>query len=223
MASCGRYGCERTECKDAYYRSQKLSRVGQERGESARVPADEARAHGKILVEAGMFVTDIARLAGVSRSIVGQVISGRVSRIHRDTAAAILGVPVPRKEFVGCDGIVSALAAQRRIRALSARGFSLTAMARQMEASVFTVDSIRNGKRTRIRASMDQQIHAAYNRLWNADPLDFGVTPGGVTQARNWAAEQEWAPPAAWDDDTIGDPKAKPKGMLPRNREEIGA
>jgi len=223
MASCGRYGCERTECRDAYYRSQKLSRVDQERGQSARVPTDEARAHGKMLVEAGMFVTDIARLAGVSRSIVGQVISGRVSRIHRDTAAAILGVPVPRKEFVGCDGIVSALAAQRRIRALSARGFSLTAMAREMGASVFTVDSLRNGKRTRIRASMDQQIHAAYNRLWNADPLDFGVTPGGVTQARNWAAEQEWAPPAAWDDDTIGDPKAKPKGMLPKSREEIGA
>jgi transcriptional regulator with XRE-family HTH domain len=223
MASCGRYGCERDECKEAYYRSQKLSRIGQERGESARIPADEARAHGKMLTEAGMFVTDIARLAGVSRSIVGQVISGRVSRVHRDTAAAILGVPAPRKGFVGCDGIVSALAAQRRIRALSRRGFSLKAMARETGASVFTVDSIRNGNRTRIRASMDQAIHAAYNRLWNADPLDFGVTPGGVTQARNWAAEQEWAPPAAWDDDTIGDPRAKPKGMLPRGGEEIGA
>ncbi|WGV35914.1 helix-turn-helix DNA-binding domain protein [Streptomyces phage Frankenweenie] len=223
MASCGRYGCERTECKEAYYRSQKLSRIGQERGESARVPADEARAHGKLLTEAGMFVTDIARLAGVSRSIVGQVISGRVARIHRDTAAAILGVPVPRKEFVGCDGIVPALTAQRRIRALSRRGFSLKVMAREMNASVFTIDSIRNGNRVRIRASMDQAIHAAYNRLWNVDPLSLGVTPGGVTQARNWAIEQEWPPPAAWDDDTIGDPKAKPKGMLPKDRDEIGA
>lgn len=223
MASCGRYGCEKAECRDAYYRSQKLSRIGQERGESARVSAAEAQAHGKLLTGAGMFVTDIARLAGVSRSIVGQVISGRVVRIHRDTASAILGVPVPREEFVGCDGIVSALAAQRRLRALSRRGFSLKAMARETGASVFTVDTVRNGNRTRIRASMDQAIHAAYNRLWNADPLEFGVTPGGVTQARNWAIEQEWAPPAAWDDDTIGDPGAKPKGLLPRTREEIGA
>lgn len=224
MASCGRYGCERQECREAYYRSQKLSRIDQERGEGARIPADEARRHGGLLTAAGMFVTDIARLAGVSRSIVGQVISGRVERIHRDTSAAILGVPLPKAGFTGCDGIVSALAAQRRIRALSARGFSLVAMAREFEASVFTVDSIRNGKRTRIRASMDHAIHAAYNRLWNADPLEYGVTPGGVTQARNWAASQEWPPPAAWDDDTIGDPKAKPKGMLsPRKREEAGA
>jgi hypothetical protein len=223
MASCGRYGCERRECREAYHRSKKLSRAGQERGEKVRIPADEARAHGKKLTEAGMFVTDIARLAGVSRSIVSQVISGRVARIHRDTAEAILGVSIPRKNFGGCDGIVSALAAQRRIQALSARGFSLVVMAREMKTSVFTVDSIRNGKRTRIRVSMNAKIEEAYDRLWQADPLEVGVTPGGVTQAKNWAASQGWPPPAAWDDDEIADPRAKPRGYPQKKNDRIGA
>lgn len=212
MASCGRYGCDRPECKHAYYLTQKLSRAAQERGEGARVPADEAARHAKSLIDAGMFVTDIARLAGVSRSIAGQVISGRVRRVHRDTAAAILGVRVPKENWGGCNGIISALAAQRMLQALSARGFSLAVMAEQIDTSVFSVDLIRNGKRTRIRMSMNNAISKAYKRLWDANPVEFGVTPSGATQARNHAIAQGWPPPAAWDDEELSDPKAQPKG-----------
>ncbi|MGO5480449.1 hypothetical protein ACTQVS_09920, partial [Anaerovoracaceae bacterium HCP3S3_H6] len=33
------------------------------------------------------------------------------------------------------------------------------------------------------------------------------------TRVRNYAERQGWAPPAAWDDDTIDDPTATPHGI----------
>lgn len=168
-----------------------------------------------------MFVTDVGRLAGVSRSTVAQVISGQAVRIHRDTSAAILGVPIPDGDFTGCNGIVSALSAQRRIQGLSTRGFSLHVMAREIGTSDFTVETIRNGKRAHIRKGMDQAIRATHDRLWDADPLNFGMTPRGVADVLKWAALQGWAPPAAWDDETIGDPGATPRGLRRQQLEAI--
>jgi len=53
-------------------------------------------------------------------------------------------------------------------------------------------------------------MRALYDELWQADPADHGASPGGITRARRYAAERRWAPPQAWDDDTIDNPDAFP-------------
>jgi hypothetical protein len=54
-------------------------------------------------------------------------------------------------------------------------------------------------------------VAAAYDRLWNQDPRQHGVTVGTYKKVRGVARAHGWAPPGAWDDDTIDDPTAHPE------------
>ncbi|MFE0472732.1 hypothetical protein ACFW2V_14055 [Streptomyces sp. NPDC058947] len=156
---------------------------------------------------------DIAARTGLAPTTVNAIISGRVDRIYRDTSEAILALPLPPKGYKSkYDGLIDAIAGQRMLRALSARGFPLPVLAREVGVARETVGGIRLGARRHIRLSIDRAIVEAYNRLWNADPADFGVSPGDVKRAQGWAKSQGWPPPAAWDDEDLRDPEAKPKG-----------
>lgn len=55
-------------------------------------------------------------------------------------------------------------------------------------------------------------VRALYDDLWDK--------PGPEPRAVQWAKKYGYAPPMAWDEDTIGDPDATPQHMLEGNPED---
>jgi hypothetical protein len=105
---------------------------------------------------------------------------------------------------------VTGIGARRRITALMARGWSAEALAAEtgLEESVF---GYRPSDLAHARAGTLEQVSAAYERLWNAQP------PRSTPQERAAAEETldharvcGWAPPMALDDDTVDLHEGKP-------------
>lgn len=68
-----------------------------------RVPIGQTRAYLKELLAGGMSIRGVAREARVSDRIVRDVLTGRVSRITRETRSRLLGVFLPATDD-GCGG-----------------------------------------------------------------------------------------------------------------------
>lgn len=159
---------------------------------------------------------DIARWTGLGEVTVRDVLEGRAQRIYRTTAEAILFLPIPGEGYqAGGQAYVDATPSRRRLRALGVPGWPPRAMAQEIGVSEMTITDIRHGRCGKVRLSTHLAIREMYDRWWNADPLECGVNRSSVTVTKARAAREGWPPPAAWDDDEIGDPAARPKG-LPR-------
>jgi transcriptional regulator with XRE-family HTH domain len=186
----------------------------------ASTPTDEAGRHARALVEVGVSVNDISRISGLHKRTIRGILSGQRQFAYRESVQAILGIPIPESPHSsGCSGYIDATAARRRLQALATRGFPLLAVARESGVKQATITAIRSGRQGTVSLEIDSEISEVYRLLWKADPKKFGVPEGDSSRAMSWAASQEWAPPAAWDDETIRDPKAKPRGhKLPTGR-----
>lgn len=213
MASCGRYGCTRPECRRAYNKACKANRFDVSRGRRAAVDTGPAADHARLLVAAGMPVQEIAKVSGVSGRTVCNLLAGRCERIYRTTAEAVLAIPVPRGYTPVLEGLVDATPTRRRLQALCVRGFTLDVLAGGLGVTKQTVNSVCQNRRRMVRVSLQQAVAALYSRWWNADPLEHGVSVWGCRYAASCARKKHWAPPAAWDDDRIADPAARPYGI----------
>jgi hypothetical protein len=96
-------------------------------------------------------------------------------------------------------------AVTRRLEALHAVGWSESAIARQLGVSKQAVNNLRAHSGQYVAASTVARVAAVYDRLWDKAPGDRFAT-----RTINWAARRGFAPPLAWDDDTINDPAAVP-------------
>ncbi len=91
-------GCRCEPCRDAnrvYSRfDAKRRRLARQQGRwaSPNVAIDKAKAHIETLRRSGVGTRQIARLAGISRTQVGDIAAGRTHYIRRVTEAAILAV-----------------------------------------------------------------------------------------------------------------------------------
>lgn len=158
---------------------------------------------------------DIARWTGLGEATVRDILEGRVLRIYRTTSEAILFLPLPDEKYqAGGQAYVDATASRRRLCALGALGWPPRTLAHEIEVSEMTITDIRHERCGKVRLSTHLAIKKLYDRFWNVDPLDYGVNRSSVTMTRTRAAREGWPPPAAWDDDEIGDPAARPGGFL---------
>lgn len=213
MASCAHYGCRLPECCEAEVRARRSRCADLRKGHRATVPAGEARAHGLLLVEAGVPPVDIAEWAGLGRVTVADVLQGRVTNIYRTTAEAILFLPIPDEGYrAKGEARVDALPSRRRLRALGALGFPVLSLAREVKVSHATIRDVREGFCQRVKLTTHVATRKTYDALWNVNPLDHGVTRSSFTMTRARAVSEGWPPPAAWDDDEIGNPQASPAG-----------
>jgi len=113
-------------------------------------------------------------------------------------------------------GIVWAIPAagtQRRIQALMALGWTSTDIAQvcgyRHRNSVLRVLNGQGGRPCRwVERQTFRNIAAAYERLSMTLPEQTGYRK----RARTIAQSKGYAPPLAWDDDSIDDPAAKPSG-----------
>jgi transcriptional regulator with XRE-family HTH domain len=149
-------------------------------------------------LDQGLTITQIAREAGTEPATVRRLINGQKT-VLAVTAQKILSVPLNVRVSLGD---VSALGAVRRLRALYALGHLNWVISQESGLSRDAVCDLVNGSWTTIKVAADDGVRAAYDRL--------SMKTGTSWKTRKLAERNGWAPPLAWDDDTIDDPKAMP-------------
>lgn len=162
------------------------------------VPADRARAHILALREGGMGKRLIAAAAGLSEQNIDRISAGRTKRgIRPETERAILAVK--HRPFV-----TPSTGSTRRVRALAAMGYTARMIAEHAGISHAQVAAHMVGSNPSIRTADHDRLVAAFDAL--------AMRPGPSAYARTSARTKGWAPPLAWDDDTIDNPAAEPAG-----------
>lgn len=184
-----------------------------------RVDSAPVRAHIIALGKYGIGLKRLAKLAGVSNSTLGNVVYGRTERgegpqkrLERRTAEKILTVK-PGMELIADGARVDATGTHRRLQALVAIGYSISSLGRRLGITVSNMDGPMGGT-AEVTAETARKVRALYEELW-ATPVvaDEWHAKSAGQRARNLAKRRGWAPPMAWDDDTIDDPSAKPEGI----------
>jgi transcriptional regulator with XRE-family HTH domain len=183
------------------------------RYDSGLVDAEPARAHVRALIEAGMGRILIARAAGVPSTTLQNLVCGvpgrpgPTKRIRRETAEKILAVrfgDVIHAQRLDPTGTT------RRLRALVALGYTEPKLAAEVGCAGETVKKLIIGNRL-VSEKIRRRVAEAYDRLWDQAPVAADRwEKGRIKVARQRAEREGWAPPLAWDDDTIDDPAAKP-------------
>lgn len=96
---------------------------------------------------------------------------------------------------------IDATGTARRLRALVAIGWTFDDLAHQLGYA--SKGSLRNiTARRYVSPATEKRVRALYDRL--------SMTHGPSSRSRAIARGRGWAPPLAWDDDSIDDPAAEP-------------
>jgi plasmid maintenance system antidote protein VapI len=192
--------CRCDKCK----RANRLAAIARERNRLNGIPnmisRDILLPHIRMLTASGMSQELIARRAQVAQTTISYLVIGRNQSCQRDKALRILAV-----QPGVFDDIAErpALTSTRQLQALYAIGHSRITIAANTGLHEATISDIANGKYTKVDGSTATAITLAYRRL--------GEVHGTSWKSRLRAREEGWAPPAAWDDDTIDDPEAAPE------------
>lgn len=101
---------------------------------------------------------------------------------------------------------VDATGARRRLQALMTLGYTATQLGRSAGVSRYVIHDIIETQRLVQRGKL-ALVADLYDELWDAPP----PANQGQRYVSNMAARRGWAPPMAWDDDTIDDPTAEPR------------
>jgi hypothetical protein len=211
------YGCKLPDCRERFNARRRAIRAGILQPDRLLVDAEPVRQHIGDLLDAGMSLTAIARLAGVAHTTVCAFINGRPSsrrgRQHRttpDIAAKILAVRP-----------LTAAGTLRRIQALAAIGWPNRQVAAHAGLSARRIHELQPD--TTILVATAEKVAAAYQELRHLDPEEHGVRAGHAARARDRAKANRWPNPAYWDRhaDDLDDPYFEP--MYGVTRREIVA
>jgi hypothetical protein len=173
------------------------------------VDAEPARQHVRSLMAAGMGWMHLARITGVPNGAISRLLYGDKQRppsrrIRPYTAAKLLAVHVDLDSLA--DGAsVNAVGTQRRSQALAAIGWTITGQANRLGWYVNNFHKMAV-KQTHVTASTARAVADLYDEL-SGTPAPPSA---GQQRALAAAARNGWAPPAAWDDETIDDPATIP-------------
>lgn len=204
-------GCRCEPCTQAANTYEKTRRrlKAYGRWDSGFTDATEAHQHVHALRAAGIGYRHVAQLAGVRICTVQRLLAGKSATIKTATANAILAIPLD-KHAPGAR--IDPTGAMRRVRALTAIGWGLNRIAAESGVNEQTLRDVLYGRPILERTA--RRVQAVYQRLWDQRPdTSTPHLASGVTRTRRWAARNGWAPPLAWDDDTIDDPAATPQGV----------
>lgn len=172
------------------------------------VPAGPVASHVTRLRAAGLGWQRIAELTGVSFACLRHLPAQRY--VLSENAARILAVPIPPVAHqLAADGaLVDATGTRRRIQALVAAGWPNLILADEMgyHPAQFGRGLLDDTASEWVRASVARRAVDVFNRLHMATPPDTLASRRSRLRGRR----RGWAPPLAWDDDTIDNPDATP-------------
>lgn len=196
------------------------------------VDAEPAREHVRALTAAGLGWKRVADLASVHRSTVCRLLYGRKRGEHREPptarmrpgdASKLLAVPMPGLDDLGGAQLVDATGTHRRLQALVALGWSQSKLARRLGILPANFPPFMRNERVLVRHAV--AVRELYDQLSLTGPTAAsGYEARGITMALRYAAERGWAPPLAWDDESLDDPTAKPLrviGTRPTSRDDV--
>lgn len=203
---CGRKAVRRGLCS-SHYNTRRERDIAYGRWQPIWVDAEPVRRHVRALQAAGMGTRTIAEKAGVCRSVIQALINGRKiydntpsKQISADNANKLLAIQPDARPASGA--LIDDTATRRRLQALVAIGYTKTYLCGLIGVTPQNGNSLFNGGQTGVRQSTADTVAAIYD--------DLSMTPGPSQRARTLAKKKRWASPLAWDDDSIGDPEAKP-------------
>lgn len=196
--TCQRPGCtnppdQRTRgyCESDYRRTIRMGIHGWR-------DADQAREHVLALRELGWTWEQIGEAADVSTWTANMLGVGRTRHLLPETHDALLAVPLtPQGSHRGRDNT----GARRRVQALSWMGWPTTEVAERVGCPASTLRSLIQPGR-RISYALAARVAAVYEELC----MRPGPSKGAAGKARGLG----FAPPLAWDEDTIDDPNVPP-------------
>lgn len=213
-------GCGCPPCTEANRRYFHQNLLNHSSGRHAYTDAGPVRAHIEFLQSRGMGRRSIAKAAGVPQSVLTTLLYGRnrgdgkerrppTGRILKTHAASILALDPELHGGANVEGF----GASRRLQALAARGWPLVTQVEMLSPKVSpsTVHRILEGKAEFIYARVDEAISELYRSLADVEPAaDTPQRARAIRATRAKAGRRGWPPPAAWDDETIDDPEARP-------------
>lgn len=211
------YRCQRPEClarnRDYMNRRYRLMAYGRWQ---PYTDAEPVRRHVRMLMSYGIGLPRIEKLSGTSSGTMAKLMyaqhtrgRGPSKRVRAHTAARLLAVK-PVFDNIAPRSLVDGTGTRRRLQALVAIGWPQMTLARLAGVDKLTVnDQVLERVPTAYGATA-RAVRDLYDQLWNVDPETRGVTRRWSEHARALAARRRWAPPAAWDDDTIDSPAATP-------------
>lgn len=178
----------------------------------ALVDAQPVEQHITALLAAGLGVDRIAELASVHHKTITAVMRStpdrpKAARVRPGTAQAILAIPV--NPFLAADGSdVNGLGTRRRLQALRAAGWTAEALGELLGCRGTNVAAM--CAQPKVKARTARQVASLYERISHVRPEGWAAD-----RSRRQTLARGWAPPAAWDDDRIDDPRGRPSGILP--------
>lgn len=218
--------CRCRPCRDASAQYERDRARAEAYGLPRLVDAQPARDHINALRAQGMGWKRIAIAAGLEPSVLWKLLYGDRKRFGRPsnritprTEAAVLAVTLDRAPKSVIDGTGT----RRRLQALVAIGWSQAKLGEQIGVSSANFNSLIHGRRGgSVTVARAEQVAALYDRLWDQEPpastrWDCTALANAKRAARRWG----WAPPLAWDDETIDDPTATKGATLPLDRGDI--
>lgn len=196
---CGWNGCDRAThtrgyCEPHYRRRLHTGRYGYR-------DAARAREHVARLRALGWTWQAIADAAGLSTWVAHNIHRGRTKRVLAESEAALLRItPVRMNSHRG----VSAIGARRRVQALAWMGWPCWRIEQRVGCKRRTLT--RELSRGRISITLAHRVADVYEQL--------STIPGPSRVTAGKARGLGFAPPLAWDDETIDNPRARPCGVL---------
>lgn len=207
--------CHPCSAANATYEKQRVRQQAYGRW-NGLVDAAPAREHIRALQAAGLGLKRVAALSGVPHGSLSKLMYGTrradgttrapSQRIKPATAAAVLAVRATLDDL-GATVHVDGTGTRRRLQALVAIGWSVSELGRRL-----SMDNVhRTIKTERVNAGTARAVRALYDQLWDTPPQPATRWErAAVSRVHADARRAGWAPPLAWDDDTIDDPAATP-------------
>lgn len=183
-------------------------------GRSNYIDAEPARQHVAKLMAAGVGLKRIVVVSGSSQGVLWKLMYGKnggtpSKRVTKATAERLLALDPANPALLADGAPVSSVGAARRLQALTCLGWSINRLADEGGLDRQPLDAALAGKP--IFARTARAVAALYEQLWD-QPAPTGDHRERISasRARRRAEASGWAPPLAWDDETIDDPDATP-------------
>jgi len=196
--------CRRPKCPN---KARRAGLCAKHHKSGGFVDAAPAVAHYQALRAAGLTTHDIARLSGLNRDTLRGMGRHGCGRVRHSTLECLLAVSVPLR-IAETGAKVDATGTRRRLQALQAAGYSLSALGAALGVSEQAVSLWL--RRDVVEAATAAKVSALFG-CWQ-------LRPGPSARAAGYARRKGWAPPLAWDEDTIDDPAAKPYACARKDR-----
>ncbi|MEU0355688.1 hypothetical protein [Streptomyces cyaneofuscatus] len=221
------HGCKCDTCRAGYtaWQRNRYRRRGYGTWQPF-VDAEPIRQHILTLHAGGMSYASIAKAAGMYEATVTGFIYAlsakdpRKEKATPEIAARILAVtPDPM-----LSGWVDATGTRRRIQALAANGWPMSALAGFIGVNSGSVN--RFTRQIRVYADTARAVADVYAKYATASPQDHGVPQWKSDRHRREAQAKQWPDPTWWEDmGHIDDPTFDPQKVVKRrlNRDELAA